>query len=52
MNCGIRYTRISVSIPVELYNRVKKFNDMNRTRPVNISATCCVAIEKELEETQ
>lgn len=47
-----KYTRISVSIPVELYNRVKKFNDMNKTRPINISATCCVAIKSELEETQ
>lgn len=47
-----QYTRISISIPVELYKRVKKFNDMNRTRPINLSATCCAAIEKELEGTQ
>jgi predicted DNA-binding protein len=47
-----KYTRISISIPIELYDRVKNFNNMNNKRPLHISAVCCEAIEKELDDEE
>lgn len=47
-----KYTRISISIPIELYDRVKNFNNMNKKRPFNISVVCCDAIEIELENEE
>jgi predicted DNA-binding protein len=47
-----KYTRISISIPIEIYDRVKNFNNMNKKRPFNISVICREAIEKELDDEE
>ena len=42
--------KTSISLPIDLVHKIKRFNEAHRDRPINVSGVCQTALENVLNE--
>lgn len=46
---NIKPMKTTIDVPDELHDRIKKYNKLHQNSPINVSGTCRIALEKELD---